>query len=105
MKHKREAIYGSDIVVTCSLSSLVCFGDNAYRILKKKWAAKKSKHSEDEIIEMTALLVRTAVWITAYATDVIPALNSSESVVTPAPPGSHEKFIQGVVTSQNSYSL
>ena len=36
----------------------------------QKWAAQKSRHSEDGIIKMAAMLVRNTVRITAYETDV-----------------------------------
>ena len=41
----------------------------------------------------------------AYETDVFPTVNSSESLVTPAPPAPLQRFIQIVITSQNSDSM
>ena len=64
---------------------MVCFRNKAYHILKKKWAAQKSGHSVDVIIKMAAMLVSNAIRITAYETDVFPAISSSEYLVVPAP--------------------
>ena len=36
------------------------------------------------IIKMAAMLVKNAISVTAYETDVFPAISSSESLVTPA---------------------
>ena len=54
---------------------------------------------------MAAALVRNVIRITANKTDVFPAISSSESLVTPAPPAPLQGFIHSVITSQNSDSM
>ena len=72
---------------------MVCFLDEAYRILKKKWAEQNCGHLEDEIIEMAAILVRNSIRTTVYEIVVVPTTIISESFVTPALPAPLQRFI------------
>ena len=54
-------------------------------LVSSEHAVEKSGHSEDEIIEMTAMLLENAIRTTACGTDVFGAISSSESLVTHAP--------------------
>ena len=71
-------------MMTCpkDISCVVRFRDKAYSKLNKISAAQKSRQSEDDTTEIAAMLVGNAIRITAYETDVFPAICSIECLVS-----------------------
>ena len=53
--------------------------------MNKKWAAQNSGQLENDIIEISALLVRNAISIIVYEPDVFHEISSSESSVSLLP--------------------
>ena len=67
---KLSARYGSDLVINakkgpCS-DSTACFRDKAAHTLQENWTQRGLNHSDEDIIDMAAMLVRNAIRLMPY---------------------------------------
>ena len=82
---KLSARYGSDLVINakkCPCSdSTACFRDKKAHTLQENWTQRGLNHSDEDIIDMAAMLVRNAIRLTPYSQEVFPDVSSEESLI------------------------
>ena len=81
LRRKLLEKYGQDIVFISQNKSpdSVCFWDRACHVLQEKWA-NASDHTEEDIVDMAAMIVRNAIRCTHFNTNTYPDMTTEDSL-------------------------